>query len=216
MSSEVTTSQSPVQSLPPASPTSQAETAKVTYRQFEDFLVKEKGKGESCATLPFTTCFWLTFCILAWLHGDVLNIYETRRCLSGVAEDIRVVAGAGTPTARNVSLGLLASKDDIWEWLALGLVPALGGSAPDGSAGVVRMYNQLVGNIRLTQRRSSSMECKVDPGLKKFYGDTKCFSDEVSTETFGVDVAGDLAFKAGSGMTNADENAFYAWMDPRI
>jgi len=193
----------------------EAPKAKVTYRQFEEFLVAEKGQTESCATLPFTIVFWITFSILAWLHGDVHNVYETRRCLSSVVEDIRIVAGAGTPQARNVSLGRLTSREDIWEWTSLGLVPALGGLSPDGSTtGFVRSYNMLIGSVRLIQWRSATEDCKVLEDLKNFYGNTKCHSDEVSTDNFGGNLE-DLAFKAGSALTNANQNAFYAWMDPR-
>lgn len=211
------TTSSQVQRLPtsPTSPISQSGNLKVTYRQFEEYLVAEKGQSESCATLPFTFVFWITFSILAWLHGDVHNIFETRRCLTGVVEDIRIVAAAGTQQARNVSLGTIASKDDIWEWLALGFVPALSGSGPDGSAaGFVRTYNKLIGSVRLTQRRSATMDCKVIEDLKKFYGATKCHSGDFSTETFG-DNSGDMAFKAGGDLANGGASAFYAWLDPR-
>eukprot|EP00746_Dinoflagellata_sp_MGD_P165721 gnl/MRDRNA2_/MRDRNA2_95161_c0_seq1.p1 gnl/MRDRNA2_/MRDRNA2_95161_c0~~gnl/MRDRNA2_/MRDRNA2_95161_c0_seq1.p1 ORF type:complete len:858 (-),score=132.38 gnl/MRDRNA2_/MRDRNA2_95161_c0_seq1:167-2740(-) len=225
---DVTSSQ--VQRLPPspASPVSQTGNLKVTYRQFEEYLVAEKGQSESCATLPFTFIFWITFSILAWLHGDVHNIYETRRCLSSVVEDVKVVAAAGTQQARNVSLGTFASKDDIWEWLALGFVPALSGSGPDGSAaGFVRTYNKLIGSVRLTQKRSATMDCKVSEALKNssllFYGETKCHSGKFSTETFGdtFEVSpgefstGDMAYKAGGELANGDKRTFYAWLDPR-
>lgn len=206
----------PVEILPPDpdSP-AQSEKQKLSYRQFEEFLVSYKGQAESCATLPFTLLFWITFAILAWLHGDVSNIYETRRCLSSVVEDIQVVARAGTPHERNVSFGTIGSKDDIWEWMSQGFVPALGGSGPDGSAhGFVRTYNKLVGSVRLTQRRSTPMDCKVIEDLRKFGGESKCHSGDFSTETYGNSV-GDMAYTAGSGLSNGDANSFYAWLDPR-
>jgi hypothetical protein len=114
-----------------------------------------------------------------------------------------------------VTLDLITSKDDLWEWINLGFIPALGGSGPDGSgAGFVRTYNKLVGTVRLTQRRSAGMDCRVIEDLKKFYGDAKCHSDELSTDWYGK--AGlDLAFKAGSGLKNSNEQFFYAWLDPR-
>lgn len=201
-------------------------TKPVSYRRFEEFLAVERGLRESCATLPFTLILWVTFTVLTWLHSYVETSFETRSALYEAVKEVEVSADTNQ-TVRRLRFGNIATHEELWRWMEHGLMPLLSGEDTMSSGakgqqhipGFVRLYNRVVGSVRLQQKRSISQACSVDQKLQDFYNQDCHPVNELSTESFGPEpVAGgtrDPCFVAGSLLTasGVDPKAFFAWLD---
>jgi len=175
------------------------EEEPVTLARFEEFLAVERGLKRSCRTLPLTIAIWISFVVLIYHHCQACMTYQSARCVEEAVLGISLPA-PGMST-RELRVGTIAERGEIYTWLQDGLVPLLGN-------GRIGQLQKLVGLVRVAQRRGVAEECE---GLGKDLAhlfDGQCHPSGGNPRPYGpYDV--DFAFRG----RKEDPSLFDAWLE---
>jgi hypothetical protein len=150
--------------------------------------------------------------LIMTLHASVAYSYMTRE---GAVVDIERTAafpeGARNNTGVPLSIYSLQTPDDFMQWIQNGFIDRVEGSA-------LKKYNKIIGSILLTQRRTVTEDCKVDPELQKdFYGAQCHPMDKISIDSYGPaeNAAAEIPmglyspFIPRGGLENGEDDRFY-------
>merc|ERR1719265_1771324 len=146
----------------------------VSSKGMEAYLIQQREILENCSALPFTVALFLIFVWLTMLHGQTESTFQVTSSLNDDIGDITVLA-AGSD--RRISLHDHDVPAELMMWLGVGVVDQactkfglLDPTDPqyvllDKDAlppGRFRSFNQVIGGIRVQQRRSVLGDCVQD------------------------------------------------------
>eukprot|EP00927_Polykrikos_kofoidii_P023517 TRINITY_DN21643_c0_g2_i1.p1 TRINITY_DN21643_c0_g2~~TRINITY_DN21643_c0_g2_i1.p1 ORF type:complete len:889 (+),score=177.07 TRINITY_DN21643_c0_g2_i1:74-2740(+) len=182
---------------------------------------------EALLSLPFTLVFFVVFTVTQWFHRDVAKTFPMTSNIKAIME-LKIQASGDAPNVSTAWLGgadcifgaslcgaeaavspyasttmgldSVTSLPDIINWIEVTPLRRLWETDEDGQRGDMLQFNQLIGGLRIRQRRSDTADC---PGHAVLTDNLRldCFGkDAVSAGTpTGKAVARDLqSFKADS------------------
>lgn len=189
----------------------------VTRQDMIDFLKADAVQKERCGTLPVTFLIWFVFVLGTWLQGDVKSMWRARECIHNAVGEIAVSYKVTDEDERRIVLGNVSTTDDVWTWIG-GLVDVYSGSLRYPRR--VGVFNQLVGEVQLRQRRVKAEVCRIDEDLVAYYG-TDCYIGGINKDSFGdggIFASRDPAFLSGGAFPDASAETmslFVTFLDAR-
>jgi hypothetical protein len=187
----------------------------VTLNRLEEVLAVEHGLRESCRTLPITTAIWVFFTLLIFYHGQVQGSFECAECVAHAMRSISVPAVNSTETMRKVSIGNVTERHDILQWVYHGMAPLL--TVPNKKFGQLQRTQQLIGKVRIEQKRSMPKKCKMNSKLQSFHpGDCHPPKSSSKPEAYGTTKLDyEVAYRPFTAGEDPKDNKglFVAWLD---